>query len=67
MIFFIKKILAFILNHLAMFLFPFCFFWILYILFVGYAPWSEKIIHLIIAGIILYILGRISDWYYKDK
>ncbi|KHS63907.1 hypothetical protein RC77_20360 [Pectobacterium brasiliense] len=62
---FLKKVFIFILNNITMFLFSICFFWICYILFVGYAPRSEKTVHLIIAVSIFIGLGKLSDWFDK--
>lgn len=62
---FLKKVFIFILNNITMFLFSICFFWICYILFVGYATWSEKTVRLIIAISIFIGLGKLSDWFDK--
>ncbi|RYC37139.1 hypothetical protein DEH81_21850 [Pectobacterium zantedeschiae] len=60
---FLKKAFIFTLNNITMCLFSTCLFWIFYVLFVGYAPWSEKIVYLIIA---IFIGPRkLPDWFYK--
>lgn len=58
----LKKTLSFLFKNLIFALFSICFFWILYILFVGYAPWSEKIVHLIIAIVVFIGLGKLFTW-----
>ncbi|RYC38215.1 hypothetical protein CTN06_03405 [Pectobacterium zantedeschiae] len=63
----IKKILLFLSYQLGFLLLTLCFFWICYIVFVGYAPWSEKVYHLVIAIILMLIFGKFCDWYNRRR
>ncbi|QHP60572.1 hypothetical protein EH204_16835 [Pectobacterium carotovorum subsp. carotovorum] len=53
---------VFLFKNIIFALFSISFLFIIYILLGGYAPWNEKTIHLIIAIVVCFGLGKFFTW-----
>lgn len=58
----LKKSAYFLFKNIIFSLFSISFLCIIYILLVGYAPWNEKTIHLIITIAVCFGLGKFFTW-----